>query len=187
MSIPSLIILGCWIVFIVYWWVSALKQKATAERMSFLSSLAYRIPICAGVILVARYHWPQPLNLPLTPYTPVSPAIGAALCVAGLILTIWSRWTLAGNWSSEVTFKQGHQLVNTGPYRFVRHPIYSGIILMLLASVVQYGRLHCWLGWVIFCMGFWIKLRQEETIMQRHFPEYSSYRAKVKALVPFIL
>jgi protein-S-isoprenylcysteine O-methyltransferase Ste14 len=187
MSIPGLIILGCWGAFLLYWFISALAVKATAERKSYTSSLPYRIPVILGAILVAKHPQPYPMNIPLTPYTFLTPWIGAGACVIGLAIAIWSRRILAGNWSSDVRFKQGHELVQTGPYRFVRHPIYTGILLMVFAPAIQYGLLHCWLGALVMAIGFWIKLKQEETVMRQHFPEYVEYCKRVKALVPFIL
>ncbi|HEV2327575.1 MAG TPA: isoprenylcysteine carboxylmethyltransferase family protein [Verrucomicrobiae bacterium] len=187
MFIPGVIILGCWAAFLLYWLVSAFAVKATAERKSFASSLPYRIPLILGVFIVAKIYMPYPWNVPLTPQTFLTPWIGAATCVIGLGITIWSRWTLAGYWSSDVRFKQGHELVKTGPYRFVRHPIYTGILVMCLAPAIQFGRLHHWLGTLIIGIGLWIKLKQEETVMLQHFPEYSEYQKRVKALVPFVL
>jgi protein-S-isoprenylcysteine O-methyltransferase Ste14 len=105
-----------------------------------------------------------------------------------LLVTIWSRRTLGGNWSSEVAFKQGHELVKTGPYRYARHPIYTGLLLMCLGTAVAVGQFHSWLGLLILCVGFWIKLRQEESLLLQHFPtEYPVYRKQVKALVPFVI
>ena len=125
---------------------------------------------------------------PLTPRTDTTQIIGAAICLAGLLVTIWARRTLAGNWSSDVTFKQGHELVKAGPYRFVRHPIYTGLLLMCLGSALDIGRLRGWLGLVLVFVGFWIKLKQEETLMLQHFPDdYPAYRKQVKALVPFVV
>jgi len=185
--IPGLIVLGCWSAFIIYWLINWFAVKATAERKSFGSSLPYRIPLLIGVFVVVKIYGPYPWNLPLTPHTPLTPWIGAAVCVLGLGFTIWARSTLAGNWSSDVRFKQGHELVQGGPYRFVRHPIYTGILLMCLAPPIQFGRLHHWVGTLIICIGLWIKLKQEEKVMMQHFPEYAEYRKRVKALVPFIL
>lgn len=187
MSIPGMIILGCWMAFLLYWIFSAFAVKATAERKSFVSSLPYRIPLVIGLFVVVKIRWFYPWNLSLTPHTLLTSWIGAAVCVIGLGITIWSRWTLAGNWSSDVRFKQGHELVQRGPYRFVRHPIYTGILLMCLAPPIQYGRLHHWLGTLIIWIGIWVKLKQEETIMLQHFPQYAEYRKRVKALVPFVL
>lgn len=187
MLIPALIPLGCWLVFLIYWLISALAVKATAERNSFASSLPYRIPLVIGAAILARPRWPYPMNFHLTPRTYWTLWIGATACLAGLCVAIWSRWTLAGNWSSDVRFRRGHELVKTGPYRFVRHPIYTGILLMVAAPAIQFGRVHHWLGALIIGIGLWIKLKQEESVMERHFPEYSEYRNKVKALVPFLI
>ena len=101
---------------------------------------------------------------------------------------IWARRTLGDNWSSEVAFKQGHELVKTGPYRFVRHPIYTGLLLMCLGTAVVVGQLHSWLGFPFSCAGFWFKLKQEETLLLRHFPDdYPAYQKQVKALMPFVI
>jgi protein-S-isoprenylcysteine O-methyltransferase Ste14 len=186
-NIPGLIVLGCWAVFMVYWIISSFTVKATAERKSYASSLPYRIPVIIGAIMIAKHPQPYPLDIPLTPYTSYTSWIGAAICAVGLAVALWSRWMLAGNWSSDVRFKQGHELVQSGPYRFVRHPIYTALLLMCFAPAIQYGPLHCWLGAFVMGFGFWIKLKQEETIMLQHFPEYAEYRKRVKALVPFVL
>ena len=156
------IIIGCWITFVVYWLISAFGQKAAAEKKSLLSGLPYRLPLMVGALLLwfPRFH--RPLNMALTPHGRWAVVCGAGICVFGLVVTIWARWTLAGNWSSEVAFKRGHELVKTGPYRFARHPIYSGVLLMCLATAMAVGELHSWLGFVVLCPGFWIKLKQEE-------------------------
>jgi len=128
------------------------------------------------------------MNQPLIPHTDFTLALGAVICVFGLYVTIWARRTLAGNWSNDVTFKQGHELIRTGPYRFVRHPIYTGLLVMCLGSAIEIGRLRGLLGLLAVGIGFWIKLKQEERLMMRHFPdEYRVYRRQVKALVPFVI
>jgi len=187
-TISDSIIIGCWIFFIGYWAISAFGQKAAAEQKSFLSSLPYRTPLTLGGLLLWFPGFHHPLNLPLTPHTDLARVLGAMVCVFGVLVTLWARWTLAGNWSSEVAFKQGHELVKTGPYRYVRHPIYTGLLLMCLGTAVAVGQLHSWLGFVLLGVGFWIKLKQEESLMLRHFPdEYPAYQKQVKALVPFLI
>ncbi len=187
-TISGPIIIGCWIVFIVYWMISAFGQKATAERQSLASTLAHRIPVGLGWFLMMYGGPPALLNLVWMPRTAWARTTGAVVCVFGLFVTIWARRTLAGNWSSTVTFKQGHELVKTGPYRFVRHPIYTGLLVMCLGSAIEIGRVRCLLSLMAFGIGFWIKLKQEESLMLRHFPdEYPAYRQQVKALVPFVI
>lgn len=188
MPVYGLIIIGCWITFIVYWLATASRVKATAERKSFASSLSYRLPVIIGGIMIGTFRvWRPPMTLELTPDTLYTRYAGAAVCVAGLALAIWSRWTLGSNWSSNVQFKEGHQLIRRGPYRFVRHPIYTAILMMCSAQAIQFGRLHFWLGLVLVGIGLWVKLKQEETVMRQHFPEYAEYSKQVKALVPYIL
>ncbi|MGB7767712.1 MAG: isoprenylcysteine carboxylmethyltransferase family protein [Verrucomicrobiia bacterium] len=187
-TISGPVIVGCWVIFIAYWLISAFGQKATAEQKSFLSSLPYRLPLTLGGLLLWYPRFPYPLNLALTPHTDPARVMGAVVCVFGLLVTLWSRWTLGGNWSSEVAFKQGHKLVKTGPYRFARHPIYTGLLLMCLGTAVVVGQFHSWLGFLLLCVGFWIKLKQEEALMLQHFPdEYPAYQKLVKALVPFVI
>lgn len=187
-AISDSIILGCWIIFLAYWLISALAVKRTAEPQGLLSALAHRIPIGLGWFLLAYPGMPQPMNLVLIRRTDWARDIGAVVCVFGLYGTIWARWTLAGNWSSDVTFKQGHELVKTGPYRFVRHPIYTGLLVMCLGSAIEISRLRCFLSLVAVGIGFWIKLKQEERLLLRHFPnEYPAYQKQVKAIVPFVV
>ena len=111
--------------------------------------------------------------------------LAAALCVGGLAVAFWARATLAGNWSSNVTFKKNHELIQTGPYRWARHPIYTGLLLMALGTALISARLGSWLGLLLMTLGFWIKLKYEEELMLRHFPDtYPGYQKRVKALVP---
>ena len=121
---------ACWALFILYWIASAVGAKPAAEKQSVWSSLAHRIPLGGSYFLFADVHLEPPWNLSMTKHTVWTRALGVCVCVLGLFVTLWARWTLAGNWSSNVTFKRGHELVSTGPYRFVRHPIYTGLLVM---------------------------------------------------------
>ena len=153
-----------------------------------LSALAHRIPLGLSYALMISWHLPSPMNAKLTPRTDFAMALGAVICLSGLLMTLWARRTLAGNWSGDVTFKQGHELVRTGPYRFVRHPIYTGLLVMCLGTAVAIGLVRCWLALPMMTLAFWIKIQQEERLLLRHFPEtYPAYQKKVKALVPFVI
>jgi len=187
-AVSNLSISAYWLIFCVYWVIQARAVKPAEEEQNRLSSLAHRAPVTLAAILLWFPHWRYPLSLALIPRTNLTQGIGAAICVLGLLVAIWSRRTLAGNWSSDVTFKQGHELIQAGPYRYVRHPIYTGLLLMCLGLALARGQVHYWLGLLIMGAGFWIKLTQEESLMLRHFPnEYPSYRSRVKALVPFVI
>lgn len=184
----GLIILNCWIILVAYWTVSAAGQKPAAERKSRRSQLFYRLLYGIGIMLFVVPHFHKPWNLTLTPTPDWVRVAGAAICALGLIFTLWARRTLAGNWSSDVTFKQGHELIRTGPYRLVRHPIYTGLLVMFLGTAVNSGLVRSWVGLLAIAISFWIKLKQEEKIMLEHFPDtYPAYRKQVKALVPFVI
>jgi protein-S-isoprenylcysteine O-methyltransferase Ste14 len=188
MAVSNLTILACWLTFMGYWMISAPKGKPTVERQDWPSFMVHRAPLALGGLLLWFPTSLHSLSPALTPQTGLARAFGTVICVFGLLGAIWSRRTLAGNWSSLVTFKEGHQLVQTGPYRFVRHPIYTCILLMCLGSAIAAGRISSWHGFLLLCAGFWIKLKQEESLMLRHFPdEYPAYQTRVKALVPFLL
>jgi protein-S-isoprenylcysteine O-methyltransferase Ste14 len=187
-KIAGSIILGCWIIFIAYWFISAQRVKPMAEGQRVLSALAHRIPLGFSYFLLADWHLPPPMNLPVTPLADWARVAGDLVCVLGLFVTLWARWTLAGNWSSDVTFKQGHELIKTGPYRLVRHPIYTGLLIMCIGTAIEIGRLRCWLALALMTATFWIKLKQEEKLLLRHFPDaYPAYKKQVKALVPFVV
>ena len=187
-SASNSIIVACWVIFLAYWIVSARRAKPTVERQSVLSLLAHRLPIGLGWWMLAYPGLPPPMNQVLIPRTDWALVSGVLVCLLGLFVTIWARRTLAGNWSSDVTFKQGHELVRSGPYRFARHPIYTGLLVMCLGSAIEIGRLRCFVGIAVVLIGFWIKLKQEVRLLLRHFPDaYPAYQRKVKALVPFIL
>jgi protein-S-isoprenylcysteine O-methyltransferase Ste14 len=187
-TVSDRIIIACWVIFVGYWLVSAARGKKIAERQSVPSALAHRIPIGLGWWLLIFPRFRPPMNQLVMPHVDMVLLTGALICVLGLLVTIWARRTLAGNWSSDVTFKQGHELVCAGPYRFVRHPIYTGLLIMCVGTGIEVGQLRCWIGTAAVLIGFWIKLSQEERLLLRHFPEaYPDYRKRVKALVPWIL
>jgi protein-S-isoprenylcysteine O-methyltransferase Ste14 len=181
------LILLCWIVFITYWIINAWTNKKTVERSGLKAFIIYRIPLILGALLLVLPHAPPPLNTPVIPHLLLLNAISVGLCVLGLCVAIWARRTLAANWSSEVVFKERHELIERGPYGFVRHPIYTGMLLMLLGTALAMGRLASLLGFLLMAVSFLLKLRQEETLMLRHFPtEYAAYRSRTKTLIPFL-
>lgn len=176
-------IVGCWIAFIAFWAVTAFRTKQTRETRPLLSHLAHSAPILVGSWLLLKD--PGALGDRVVPHTPVVVALGLALTVFGLWLALWARTTLGRNWSARVTFKVDHELIRRGPYAHVRHPIYSAILLMLVGSAIAIGGLGGLIGMPLIVAGIWLKLRQEEELMTRHFPEeYPSYRSTVGALIP---
>ena len=121
----------------------------------------------------------------LIPHDAAAALLGSLLCVSGLAFAVWARLTLGRNWSSAVTLKLDHELVRRGPYGLVRHPIYTGLLAMVLGTAIVDGHLAGVLAVALFFAGVWVKARQEETLMLNEFPnEYPAYRQRVKRSIP---
>jgi protein-S-isoprenylcysteine O-methyltransferase Ste14 len=112
-----------------------------------------------------------------------------AVALAGFIFTWWARIHLGRLWSSSVSRKAEHHIVDTGPYRIVRHPIYTGIILASVAAAAQRGTAPAWLGTGIMTLGWYIKARLEERFLRDELgPDtYNAYARRVPMLVPFMI
>jgi protein-S-isoprenylcysteine O-methyltransferase Ste14 len=185
----------CWAIFIVVWFVAAFFTKRTVERLNSVWRLIW---ILAAVALVfgatagrgGAYLWgllPPVLNV-TWPHTATIGVIAAAITVVGLLITLWARYTLGSNWSGTVTFKENHELITSGPYAFARHPIYTGLIVMLLGTVMISGHAFAFVLLLLGTVVLWLKARDEERMMTKHFPDaYPPYKRRVKALIPFVL
>jgi protein-S-isoprenylcysteine O-methyltransferase Ste14 len=131
---------------------------------------------------------PDNLNVVIWGRTLLTDIVSDVVVLAGLLLAISARRSLGSNWSAGAAVEHGHELVKSGPYRYVRHPIYSGFLTMVLGTAVLYGHL---VGMVILavCMaGLYVKAMREESLLRdRFFDAYSEYMARTKALIPFLL
>ena len=200
MEIIYTLIAICWFVFFFSFFVMGRFTKRTVEHQGRIGRLAYIIPLFLSVFLLINGVSSQtvpgievkqsiyPLYVQILPNTSGLMATGLILAVLGLLFGLWARVTLGSNWSGFVTIKENHELVQRGPYALVRHPIYSGMLLLFLGTAVALGTLGGFIGFPLFFIGSWIKLKQEEDVMLRHFREdYIEYQKRVKALIPFIL
>ncbi|HWY52011.1 MAG TPA: isoprenylcysteine carboxylmethyltransferase family protein [Chthoniobacterales bacterium] len=183
------IISVCWILFAVIWLLAAFATKQTVYKESRAQRLRYTIPILLGGFLLAKGHrLSDPLNHRVIPQVAALAWSGAVLCVAGLAFCIWARFTLGRNWSGLVTLKGGHELIISGPYALVRHPIYTGLLTMFVATVTVVGHVAGIIAMPFVLVSFWIKLRHEERLMLKQFPnDYAAYQQRVKRIIPFIL
>jgi len=128
------------------------------------------------------------LTILLIPSSIVINVVIIVFAVTGLIVAMIARRTLAGNWSRAVAFKEDHELITTGLYHYVRHPIYTGVLLVILATALSVGTLSAGIGFVIIVLGLWFKLRAEEELLTKHFPkEYLAYKDRTKALIPYVV
>jgi protein-S-isoprenylcysteine O-methyltransferase Ste14 len=177
-----------WMVLALVWIVSALRTKRTIQSQSSAAQLLYTAILAVGVCLIFVKQSGIPwLDLQLFPVTVPIALAGLLAVLMGVAFSVWARFLLGDNWSNRVTVKENHTLVRRGPYRIVRHPIYSGILFGMLGSALQRGGIRCFAGVLICGFSFWLKARVEERFMVQNFGEaYLQYRHNVKALAPFI-
>jgi protein-S-isoprenylcysteine O-methyltransferase Ste14 len=176
-----------WCAWGLYWIISARGTKITQRRESLASRLAHVVPLAIGGVLIGWREIPgEWLATRLWPRSFAAYWIGVAWIVAGLGFSVWARVHLGSNWSGTVTVKQSHELIRSGPYAWVRHPIYTGLLAALLGSVIASGTLRSAIGLAIITAAFVRKLRTEERFMREIFPgEYERYSTAVPALIPF--
>ena len=188
-SLANNIISSCWDAFIVVWLLAAIFTKRTVYRESGAQRLGHMIPILIGCYLLFRsYRFPYPFNFRIIPHNDFILIAAAILCVCGVSFCFWARAVLGRNWSGTVTVKENHELIVRGPYRLVRHPIYTGLLAMAVATMIQQGRIAGIVGVILIFVSLWIKSSHEEDVMGRQFPDqYPGYRERVKRVVPFVL
>ena len=183
----SALIPALWIPWLVYWWLSARNVKRTRSREPLAAELRHRAPLILAALLLAAPRWvPRVLTRRLLPVGWFFPLLGVMLLATGLGLTVWARRHLGRNWSASVVVKEGHTLVRTGPYRYVRHPIYSGILLAFLGTVLTIGEWRGLVALLLVGVAFAVKSRAEEGRMRETFPEYAEYARGTAAIVPYV-
>lgn len=176
-----------WLGWVVYWWISSRRVKPDLRQESLSSRFSYIAPLMLAGVLLGVHHIPVPLlGERFVSRSPWWFAVAAAFTAAGLLFTVWARRHLGTNWSGTVTIKVAHQLITTGPYAIVRHPIYAGLLLAIAGSAIAIGEWRAVLAVAFALVSFLLKLRLEERWMQQQFGEtYRSYCQRVPALIPF--
>ena len=182
----ALLIPAMWALWLLYWVAAAWHAKRTLKRESVLSRVLHIGPLVLAAWMLNQPQLPWPwLVQRWLPWNAMSAALCVSLTAAGLALAVWARVHIGSNWSGTVTLKHDHALVRTGPYRWVRHPIYSGLLLAIAASGMARGDLRGLLALLIVWLALWRKWRLEERWMVECFgPAYRAYQEQVGAVVP---
>ena len=189
------VIICCWVIFGLYWFISSSSVKSIQETRGWLAGNWHGIWLFIGGLFLSNLPFLAKVGVSISSLTilliPSSIVINVVIivfAVTGLIVALIARRTLADNWSRAVAFKEDHELITTGLYHYVRHPIYTGVLLMILATALFVGTLSAGIGFVIIVLGLWFKLRAEEELLTKHFPkEYSAYKDRTKALIPYVV
>jgi protein-S-isoprenylcysteine O-methyltransferase Ste14 len=190
MTVYSSLFAALWLIFVAYWAVMAAgaKRSIGARRRT---GAGLRMVIIVLILLVLRLPVFRQAIRNAHAYAPGASMLmsvgGVALCALGIGLAIWARTYLGRNWGMPMSRKESPELVTSGPYAYVRHPIYTGMLIAMLGSAI--GESLFWsLPLVLFGLYFVYSARNEEKLMMEQFPEqYPEYMSRTKMLVPFVL
>jgi protein-S-isoprenylcysteine O-methyltransferase Ste14 len=183
---PQQTVYTIWIGWLVSWTVARLWSNRTEKRDTIGAELLFRVFLYAGLILL--FVSPSG-RFAQTERWRFDDAVGwllAAITAAGLLFTWWARIHLGPLWSDLVVRKTGHRVIDTGPYRLVRHPIYSGLILAVLATAALQASSTALVGTVMVTLAFFVKARREERFLRIELGReaYDEYARKTPMLVP---
>jgi len=171
-----------WLVFSVYWEIAAKDEAATKSAESG-SSRGIHV-LLANLALALEFLPIRGLGRFLPVSIPIMTA-GLAVVAMGLFLTIWARRCLGRNWSGEISIKVDHQLIRSGPYKLLRHPIYTGLLTMYVGTAIVTGERLAMIGLAMAFFAYWRKIRLEEANLNVAFgSDYDAYRRETWALVP---
>lgn len=175
-----------WFILIAVWFIAARRVKEARVSESVASRAAHLVPLFVTAWLLTQPAPWDVLNDELWPNWAGPAAAGTFLTVIGAAFAIWARVELGRNWSANVTQKADHELIQSGPFAWVRHPIYTGLLTALLGTALAVDAGRGVLAFVIALVALWRKYRLEERFMTELFgAHYSAYRERVPALVPF--
>ncbi|MDB5438079.1 MAG: putative protein-S-isoprenylcysteine methyltransferase [Caulobacteraceae bacterium] len=178
----SLVLFGLWL---VSWLIAALWSDRAAKRASIQSEMVYRLLTVAGALLIF-WHAGEGARLWTMPAW-----VGGLLLaveVLGYAFCWWARIHLGRLWSATVGAKSEHRIIDTGPYRLVRHPIYTGLIASLIAMALIQARAQALAGAAVMIYSFWIKARLEERFLRQTLgaEAYDAYSRRTPMLIPFL-
>lgn len=179
------ITLCSWTLFIACWLT---LRNRTKENIQYRTT-RQRILAATGYLLIfTALYLPLFTGAHLLPASAPLQTTGAILCIAGIGLSIWSRLLLGANWSGGVTAKRDHELIIRGPYRVVRHPIYTGFLMALTGTSLVTGGGAAIFVTVVCLLALYLKIAQEEKLLNELFPgAYAAYQRQTRKLVPFLL
>jgi protein-S-isoprenylcysteine O-methyltransferase Ste14 len=177
-----------WIGWAIVWSLAALRSQRTISSQLPWSRIIHLGLFSVGMLLLfVHVQTPALLGWQIFPVNNVLAWVEFALATIGIGYSICARMYLGKFWSGTVTIKEQHELVRSGPYRFSRHPIYTGLLLAVVATALQNASVAAAVGVGLILLAIVLKIRLEETVLQQHFgAQYSDYSAKVRCLVPLI-
>jgi protein-S-isoprenylcysteine O-methyltransferase Ste14 len=185
-ALSNTLIIVLWVIWLAVWTAAAFFVKRTRIKEPLGTVLYERVPVIIGMVMLVRPQW-LPASLTKRLFTEGSGlALGAlVLVIAGMLFAYWARVHLGRNWSGKVIVKVEHTLITSGPYRWVRHPIYGGMTLALVGTALAIGAPYGFIALALILCGFLVRVRLEEALMRDTFPgEYDRYSRHTARLIP---
>jgi protein-S-isoprenylcysteine O-methyltransferase Ste14 len=175
-----------WAMMGVYWLISALGAKKTeVDEPAILRLFRLTLLCLMFTLLLTERPRVGPLSWRFVRDYAWMRWVGIVLTVAGLALSVWARHHLGEYWSDKVVLKVDHQLIRSGPYAFLRHPIYSGVLLGVAGSALAIGEWRGVVVLIVMAVNYWVKARREERILSSKFGEsFTEYRRQAGFLLP---
>lgn len=180
-----------WSAVLIYWLISGWGAKKVESQESFTKRfLQYGLPLIIAFLLLGPGDWfgHSWLRENFVEHTNLVGSIGLTISVIGAIIACSSRYKLGKNWSLSVQKKENHQLIQDGMYKAIRHPIYTGLLLLFMGNAIIVGDNRAIIAIVIVFVSFWLKLKKEEKLLLKTFGDkYAEYKSRTKALIPYLL
>lgn len=180
-----------WLVVLTYWFISGIGAKKAEHQESFFKRfIQYWLPLIIAILLLGPGDWfgNSWLRENFIEHTNLVGIIGLSISIIGAIIACSSRYKLGRNWSLSVQRKENHQLIQDGIYKFVRHPIYTGLLLLFIGNAIIVGDYRAIIAVLIVFVSLWLKLKKEEKLLTETFgTEYTEYKNHTKALIPYLL
>jgi len=180
-----------WLIVLTYWFISGLSTKKVEQQETFFKRFVqYWLPLIIAILLLGPGNWygHSWLRENFIEHTNLVGAIGLLISVVGAIIACTSRYILGKNWSLSVQRKENHQLIQNGIYKIVRHPIYTGLLLLFIGNAMIVGDYRAIIAVLIVFISLWLKLKKEEKLLTKTFGmEYTEYKNQTRALIPYLL
>jgi protein-S-isoprenylcysteine O-methyltransferase Ste14 len=183
---PGIIVDFCWLTLGVYWLITAAGTKKVAvNENTGLRALRLAIIVVLFVLLGTNWLRIGVLGSRFVPWQSWIIWIGVALSGAGVGLAIWARWRLGRNWSDKVVLKVDHELIRNGPYRYLRHPIYTGVLVALAGTALVIGEWRGVVAVILMGLNYYIKATREEKILAASFGEaFAEHKKRTGFFLP---
>lgn len=183
---PGAAIAAAWLIWLLTWVMAAGWSARVAAHHDLGAESPSRVLTLAAIVMMLMSYWPVQYGV-LWSTPPLLGWAMLALVIAGLLLTWSARLHLGALWSSTSAPTQEHRLVETGPYRLVRHPVYAGLLLAAIATAIERGRMEAIAGALVLIVAVSLRAKLEERFLRRDLGDdaYSAYRRRVPMLIPF--